>query len=1620
MIPNTAQRLALNLDSHIVIDAGAGTGKTKTIIDRVIEHYLCGDQRATRILPVPERPPPLRGGVLISPPSETVAPENHPGLLPGEVVLLTFTNKAADEMRHRLRDEIMKLRMGSSSVSEQNRADPRVTHPGLPEQLLTLLEDAPIGTIDSFFNQLVSPYRGFLGDALSRENISDASRILLIEDALDTLWRLPSSISGLGDAVDAGIPAEIALDVLEARERIARRYSGRKTAARLLSGLVKKSVFIEEGLRRITDKNGHVDPLLLRERILSTIDRHLVESMCSKINESSERYCDIILGSPEMVAGGIPQESRMACLLALNQQIPSDTWEQLVWLAHHLDCTTSASTVQSGAPTIFPRQNIPDDSHWPRGVKSWSAIKDKHTKESTKEALNLEIDRIRNAWTDSTGSLTLHFAQIAMLLDSASPPCSPPSRGKSLSPLPDTIPDRLPQGEKSERYYFTIEAEARNLDDLRLAHLGFKGILRRMKEREEVHDFDDIQALASDLLLSKCPEVCRKYYPQEVIRELDSIGDEPWRDDHILAALKQISTLEKNPKLAGESISELTAIRSDLERRHDLLRTIRRRFRAFIIDEAQENSPLQWRLLSRLWGERTVLEGEIPTPDTPWQPTVCYVGDVKQSIYAFRQAEVVGFLEYARTLMAINQHEFSSIPLLRQKPTLRKIDSSRDPRNAHLVGIKQAKTLTHISGIDTTPWVPFDLPDRGRIPEPEEIDRRRNGLIRLNVNYRTKGGLLEAMNHWWDDVFSDRHKDFPRGDFYATSQPLRPSEENSDSSGSIEWICPVLNGGDDDAPEDLTAPIDSFGFGKPNSIERQAMLIALRARNLIKGEPIRVLSSSGKWSELPAEEPIAPSDIMILLPSRSKLRDSIMRELSVVGVPAQADREGSLLQRPTVHALDGLLQLLARPDSPHHAAWVARSPLIGLDDRQLQRFIGDSSRGEDMLARLRDFTVNDRHKEMIKRWEILSKSSRLVEALNETLDRSDLMMAYPDNTSRQDAEQFIQLVSTLAMDLGGDCKVIADSVRRLREGDKNSTEAVNVPDSDAVRVMTIHGSKGLESKVVILADVFSGRQTNIRIESSERLIVTPDLFGGHPKPWPSKDPVSPLWKHVKKVHLARRNAEARRLLYVAATRAEEKLIICGSPKHTNWEDGKGITFSWSYGKSVPQLGEMWLESLRQGSWKRGEESSHWLSSEDSQSQSPPTVTNEGIREIDPLLASTSGMLGSNNLHGITILHHPMCFETTNKTTRTVLTPLQKIERTNQASSESASLLPAPNTTSRNDRGNRVRIAPHNLTVYNECPRRYWLETRGGSPAKSSEYHSGQPEDKTLPSGIDAATLGKVVHRIFEIGLMNPGPPSEIIPNLPSSWISKSPDRLTDDSLMEQVFHEILPLEADREGCSKIVRTILDRIRKGPLGELCSGTSVDGHLVDGLRTEMPFHIARTVDPGGITRGRWSPDGIEPLSYIDHASLEMDGVIDLVLCTTTEEGSFVRPIDLKTEEAMSISDFDSEGLISSLGNDSINPVSQAEMDILEHHAMQLTLYYLSLKSIEDERKNRGLPYREVLRPAILVGITGRIVEYPEDMFLEALQKLEIAMNTVTEMALLSEAPITRYPCTCSTCT
>ena len=791
---------------------------------------------------------------------------------------------------------------------------------------------------------------------------------------------------------------------------------------------------------------------------------------------------------------------------------------------------------------------------------------------------------------------------------------------------------------------------------------------------------------------------------------LDSLTDSPWRDDHIDAAFAALERLEANPDRAGEAASRLDAIRADLENRHGILKAIRRRYRAFIIDEAQDNSPLQWRLLSRLWGERRVDEGEPNAPDTPWQPTVCYVGDVKQSIYAFRQAEVTGFLEFARQLMTVNNHELAGLPELTRKPTLRRDSHSRDPRNAHALTIATATEHMEQGGRDLVAWIPFDATDRD-LPAPSggEVENRRRGLIALQVNYRTSGGLLRAMNEWWEDVFSNRHRLFPNGDFYATPQTLFACPDKRDSPGAIEWICPLSTGEDSNPPTDLTTHLDPFSAGKPNSLERQASLIARRVGSLIDGSPVRVRSADGKWHQVDAEDPVAPNEITILLPTRPNIRDIVIRHLHDHGIPAQADQEGGLLDRPATHAIEGLLQFVARPRSRHHAAWVARSVLIGMDDAQLQDYIGGAQRGEDLLSRLVGHCLSERQRALVERWRHLSGAGRLIDLLDETIDRSDLLTAYPDSVSRQDVEQFVDIIRALAAEVGGDAMVLADRIRDLRERSSNSLEAITVPPSDAVRVMTIHSAKGLEAKVVVLADVFSNRQTNMRNEDLSRLIVSPELFAGNPKPWSSdSSPHSAMWSHVRVLHQARKDAEARRLLYVGATRAEERLIVVGSNRGTEWAEGEGLRMPWTYDKKIPQLGQMWIESLRQGSSRRIEAASPWLDEDDD--ESAPVIRTRGLRTFDPARMFSNASLGGDaTLPGMLVLHHPNCFVDADESP--VLTPLQRIERLDDAARSTvvAEDPPAP----RQDSAARIRISPSKLPVFQECQRRQWYETRGG-------------------------------------------------------------------------------------------------------------------------------------------------------------------------------------------------------------------------------------------------------------------------------------------------------------------
>ena len=95
--------------------------------------------------------------------------------------------------------------------------------------------------------------------------------------------------------------------------------------------------------------------------------------------------------------------------------------------------------------------------------------------------------------------------------------------------------------------------------------------------------------------------------------------------------------------------------------------------------------------------------------------------------------------------------------------------------------------------------------------------------------------------------------------------------------------------------------------------------------------------------------------------------------------------------------------------------------------------------------------------------------------------------------------------------------------------------------------MTVHGAKGLESKVVVVSGIFQAGRYDANITTRENVLVTPEIISGRINPWPSLErPEDGLWEFTKNINSAQNQAERRREFYVALTRVENHLIIVGN------------------------------------------------------------------------------------------------------------------------------------------------------------------------------------------------------------------------------------------------------------------------------------------------------------------------------------------------------------------------------------------------------------------------------------------------------------------------------------------
>ncbi|MBE46134.1 MAG: hypothetical protein CMB02_05755 [Euryarchaeota archaeon] len=1550
---NHSQKLGLDIDRHIALDAGAGTGKTTVMAHRYVQHILSHNQRATRVLP-PAARVPLKGmGAIRCPAIERTSLKDWRGLLPTETVAITFTRKAAAELKGKIRRLISSLRAAPPAEGDFNGVhDTRITNQGDVEMLLSLMEDAPISTIDAFLSSIVSPWIGLVCDNPGSEQVDEEGSILLREEAIRTAWRLQKGI----DAIEVGMSGDIE-EFLQARDRLSIRLGGQSASSTVIRGLMKRSLFVEEAARSMGDKGRNIlvedlDHLFL----VPTVD--ILNEWYLDFRTLIEEWVDNWLdGGAHFVTGadrldGMTRFRYVQYLCTINSD--DQIWRlQWIWLVSH--AITSTAKINKINCNPLSRASPPKSQGWPSGILSKTANKAmnpdvKNLIASNAETLSIPI---RSMMCTANGLLLRSIGRASFLLN----PCiSEPEPVEGQYAHPPRIGVDLPQLPVDRAMRLTTELEIEVIQDLFTVNNGIQEILARLKSQEGVTDHDDMHRFAEDLLLTRCPAICRTWYPSNVIDALDSIGDKPWLDDHLTRAI-----------VACNGKSE---VHEDLMRRITILRELRRGYRAFIIDEYQDTNPQHFRLLARLWGRRHLERDEPMPPAGEWDPTVCIVGDMKQSIYRFRQAELTVMRRAVEIIRNINIDESA---MENRISDLKKSGSSRDPRPIPGKGgegtgfIRSSEMISEDSKREE--WVSFANDDGALKVDSEVITKRSQGHIEMRTNHRTLPGLLNTMNHIFQDTFSRRHQALP-GPWHAEAQDLLPGRK-SDIESVFEWILPARTEVSE-IPEDLSIPINPFENIDSTDRDLSNQLLAKRLVSLLSGQKSRVKDcENDSWKEVDvATHQILPEDIMILVASRNRI-PNILNVLEEHGIPAIADKQGILLQRPAIRPLMSLLWLACSPNDRAAALAVGQSCIVGLDDATLNDHLLESTGNQ--IVGLAKIAPTVELKNLLDKFAYLVAHNDVLHAINIMIDHSDLLRTFPREGDRQDVNNWLSLFERILEKEGGDAALAQLRLRELEDLGSDGPKSTSDATAGAVKVLTIHSSKGLESPVVVLYDIFNIGARDSSLSSSDNVLVTPEMIAGRIHPWRGVDkPESGLWTLASMMEEGQRMAERRRQFYVALTRARDRVIVVGTPSGGVNISSDGY-LEMSRGQARENMGYMLLDGLAFSSIKAGNEGSTW--SEGGLEQTGNTL------RLDPGLLLESAFLPPDSVDGITIFHHPSCFDSIPLTS-----PLQKWQERISAIANATEAKPSPRS---RIAIHEIGLPSHSLDAAWNCRRRHWLAVRMNWRAEPLNLVPIKIKEDFWPS---AQEFGSLFHRLLEIGLPNPATKRE---DLDSTWTNSQPNRLLD----EDTFDEVLAQSSFSDDLmAKRVRSRMYHLAKlvddGVLGKLTQGESVLGMKVEGLRTELPFNFVRK-SKHEIERKGWSPREEIPLVKIEEIHTIFDGRADLVLALRDEAGQgWLQVVDAKTKGCLTgynrESPEDGHPLQGVSGTDPPYAESESEKEILDTHRFQLTLYCLALE--ENESKKSVSQQRKILPPAILVAASGRMVRMRDEEFTKTKSELK----------------------------
>lgn len=410
--------------------------------------------------------------------------------------------------------------------------------------------------------------------------------------------------------------------------------------------------------------------------------------------------------------------------------------------------------------------------------------------------------------------------------------------------------------------------------------------------------------------------------------------------------------------------------------------------------------------------------------------------------------------------------------------------------------------------------------------------------IELHQNFRSRSQVLDFTNDIFGRIMC---KDLGNVE-YDENASLHPGAAFPDNLG-IEAELLLA-----DSEDELLEEADIEG-----KIQFEAEIVAARIRKLMREQ--KVVDKIGGLRS------IRYSDIVILLRSFGSYADTFLDVLEQKGIPAHASSKTGYFSTTEIQTLLALLRVLDNPCQDIPLAAVMRSPIAGFTDEELAalkvaggkrpfhlcvREFSSLELDSDLADKLAEFQA------MVEEFRDMVTEKPIHELLYQMLERTgykNYAAAMPGGIRRKANIQML-LEKAIAYEKTS-YRGLFHFIRyidRLQRYEVDYGEADIVSENEnAVRLMTIHKSKGLEFPVVFLCG--TGKAFN-KQDSRSRMVIHPDLGIGI-------DFIDPK-RRIRGATLGKRaiakqmelenTGEELRVLYVALTRAKEKLIITGTKK----------------------------------------------------------------------------------------------------------------------------------------------------------------------------------------------------------------------------------------------------------------------------------------------------------------------------------------------------------------------------------------------------------------------------------------------------------------------------------------